>query len=315
MKNKIKLKIFGCCFILLVPILSYGQIPSNDNSWEINFQDHFNIEHLTNWHRDTGIYYAASPNHDLEENIDFIIKNGKSYLRIRNNNDNPDDTRPFSSGSYNTNSLDFGYGFYEFSVQFPNVQGCYPTLWLLGNGAEIDIFEGFNHHYNNLHSNVHFDSDGDGDLDSFSADTDLGAFGFSVANELKVAIEWNPNTLIWYINEVPVREIFHNTIVPNVSMGIRISHGVSADPSRDYRDSCPPGTSGSCPYPTSFPNYLHVDYFKYYVLKNPIPSTKTVSYTIGSSENKTERATNYVTLDKGFTVQSGATFTAITYGN
>jgi len=138
-------------------------------------------------------------------------------------------------------------------------------------------------------------------------------------------VEWTPDRIIWYIDDLPVRTVYDGTgaAIPQYAMAVILNFAI------DPYQACLPANWNTplvMPHqnklPTLFPQYFEIDYLRYYKLNTDCntnlticvpgnydrkvkktiitnntctptynPSTVAASYTL--------RATDYVTLDVG----------------
>lgn len=243
----------------------------------------------------------------------------------------------------------YKYGYFEIMCKLPMPQSPHqtrslgPNFWLWGGGcgytdySEIDVFE-FNGEYNNLvnyhtcnsHYRDCYPASGTcppiGTLWHDDLNTDLGSVNFANNTFHKFAVEWGADRIVYYLDDVP----FH--LSPN---------------SQYCNDFCPlqiildintPATNFCegmlSPY-TVLPYTYEISYVKVWQLKQHCDTDITLcsfnpstydyaiyrnitlggtgcSPTISSGTNVTLRATDGIVLDKGFTVEAGATFLAET---
>jgi len=140
----------------------------------------------------------------------------------------------------------------------------------------------------------------------------------------KFAVEWNIDRTVYYFDDVP---FFTSHDAGNEMDPMRVVIGAQVDPAvNDYYTGTP------------FPQYFMINYFKYYKLIRSgtgcstsatiLNNTDLTNYTwgvkssitfgdgtgtvsLGSSDNKTFRAVNSITINGDFTVPLGAEFTAM----
>jgi hypothetical protein len=203
---------------------------------------------------------------------------------------------------------------------------AYDEIDICENGAD-DAFAG-----HNMGTNVHLYS-------SCSATTNSGQSitGLPLLSTTwhKYAVEWGPDRIIWYFDDTPVRTIYDPTgsTVPQNAMAVFLNLSISqyfAYLPSDWNEPTffggPPPVHGDND-PTSFPQYFKINYLHYYKLNTACSNDLTIctpstdyasraverSITTGgscsptfnpttTSSSYTLRATDYITLDAGTTI-------------
>ena len=155
----------------------------------------------------------------------------------------------YLSGALRTNAQDdepkvFGFGYYEAEIKLPIGNGLWPAFWTFNYDAsnptpnesclfteEIDIMEslqtksGYATNPYQVGHNLHWPVDEEncpgGHLNGFdeSAPTTDHFFSSSsnpITSFNKYAVEWSPEMLIWYFNDVPFRELYFHEGIPQV---------------------------------------------------------------------------------------------------
>ncbi|MFC2138732.1 hypothetical protein ACFLTE_11205 [Bacteroidota bacterium] len=167
MKQKIKLKLFECCLMVLIPLIQNAQLPPNDKNWELEttISDDFTnaADFDTRWENSygggdwcTGVdldgncYRIVSGS---KYSLNFVyrrdeISHNSDILHIQARND-PTGIYDHSTGyclSRNTG----GFGYYEIRTKLAESYNHWPSFWLHGSRwvsgvnvaeIEIDIFE------------------------------------------------------------------------------------------------------------------------------------------------------------------------------
>ncbi|MEN2413137.1 family 16 glycosylhydrolase [Flavobacterium mesophilum] len=255
-----------------------------------------------------------------------IVKEGSnSYLNIEAKyNPNaayPD--QPYSSAKLITDGkYSFKYGRVEARMKLSNGQGAWPAFWMLpANGVgnwpytgEIDIMEAKHRNPKSIDGTIHYDGGGYHFTGrSYSSPTDLSS-DFHV-----YAVEWGPNIIKWYVDDV----LFH-TATPNTTVNggwpfndnqfyiiLNLAVGSAGTPYTSVNGS------GVAPIPGDFPAKLQVDYVRVYdgsfkyavtgdnkVYQNEASKTYSINTISGASYNWT--------VPSGATIVSGQGTNAIT---
>ncbi len=240
----------------------------------------------------------------------------------------------------------FGYLEISAKYPGNNIYPLWPAFWLWSSSGcsssplfynEIDICENGADESSEGHTmgtNVHWSNVGSCNLDN---DSHLSISGLPQLSSAfhKYAIEWAPDRIIWYFDDAPVRTIYDATgaNIPQHAMAVVLNFAISqyyAYLPSDWNSALitPHGNK----LPTSFPQYFEIDYLRYYKLNTDCntdltlctPSTDYSSravkrtITIGGScsptfnptttgGSYTLRATNYVILDAGTTINPTGT--------
>ncbi|SHH61801.1 family 16 glycosylhydrolase [Flavobacterium defluvii] len=245
-----------------------------------------------------------------------IVKEGtNSYLNIeakyQPSGSFPD--QPYASSKLTTEGkYSLKYGRVEARMKLSNGQGAWPAFWMLpvnGNWpytGEIDIMEAKHRNPQSVDGTIHYDGNGYHFTGrSYSSPTDLSS-DFHV-----YAVEWGPNFIKWYVDDV----LFH-TATPNTTVNggwpfndsqfyiiLNLAVGSAGTPYTSVNGA------GVAPVPGDFPAKLQVDYVRVYdgsykyavagdtkVYQNETGKTYSISAIAGATYN--------------WTVPSGATITA-----
>jgi beta-glucanase (GH16 family) len=190
----------------------------------------------------------------LPSNI--IYESNNQWLKIRSTNV-PTNGYAYTSGRLFSNALrrTYQYGYFEIVAKAPPGFGIGGTFWLFaentdsdGTGQEIDIteFQGWNPEV--LPTNYH----------KSGSDNALDVRYFPVGSPInfntsfnKIALEWTPTTLTWYVNDSLVRQV--------------TNHGISQPMNIIVDVNCPYG--GACPVAAAFPNYYYIKSVKWFSQK------------------------------------------------
>ncbi len=311
-------RLFYMCFLALFSDLLISQTPIDDLNWspDLLINDNFNSMDWQTW-RVMHNWWPTKENFTSTHVLTNIIP-GLLHLKAEQVNGSP----PFYDvGGLITNSTDYPYGYYEIKWQLPDSYGRWLTFWLLGNsGREIDILEnvdvsntqwGSNVHNNSVTPNFHASQD-----IPYWSDVDVPV-NFSTSQN-KIGLEWSPGIVIFYLNDVPYKEIWYDNRIPDPSgMALLITPGID--------DS---------PFPNLWtPDYTIIDWVKVWILKRNLVSTiinsnqslslydyalnTSITFqqnvSIPSQQNLTFRATDHITIDGEFTVPAGSGCTFIVH--
>ena len=239
----------------------------NKDEWELTFSDEFSDSILNrNIWTSKFPWGQSTTTNDQELFIDsaFIIKNG--ILNILAKRDTvsgvvyDENYHPiqkefyFTSGLIHTrNSFSQQYGYFEIRSKVPYGIGFWPAFWMMpysGWPPEIDIFEIDGKKPNALLMTNHFrDNSGTHRQNSFTF------IGPDFTEDFhKFAIEWNPNEIIWYLDD---QKIFSTsqTGIPNERMYLVLSMSVGGN------------LSGDADQYTPMPGNFEIDYVRVYKKK------------------------------------------------
>jgi beta-glucanase (GH16 family) len=110
---------------------------------------------------------------------------------------------PYTSGLITTEaSFRQQYGYFEATMTFPQVRGCWPAFWLLGPpgtehaGDEIDVIEWVASNPRRLFFNAHLAGNGHGSW----------VDGFDTAKPTAYGLLWTAERLAWFIDGRPVHQ-------------------------------------------------------------------------------------------------------------
>jgi len=125
----------------------------------------------------------------------------------------------YSSGKIHTqNKADFRYGRIEARMKLPETQGMWPAFWLLPTdkvygdwprSGEIDIMELLGHEPNKVHGTIHTGLPWNFIGESYTLPSSTFADSFHV-----FSIEWEPDTIRWYVDDILYHEVNSNIIRP-----------------------------------------------------------------------------------------------------
>ena len=137
----------------------------------------------------------------------------------------------------------FGHGVFEIEAKLPRGKHLWPAFWMWSWDSwppEIDVFEGYSKNFNylnlksqsflgiyNLQSNVHYIKDGKKML---GGRTKFFGFKDPTKNFLKYKLDWTPEYLKIYYNDVLVRTVKDQDILKQLSqttMNVVINNSVT----------------------------------------------------------------------------------------
>ena len=179
--------------------------PPDQGVWKPEIADGF-LNGLVGWGNSEFEYYTDSPSNastDGDGNLVITVKETDEYLPCWYG---PCD---YTSARFITwDRLEFEYGRIEARIKIPFGQGLWPAFWMLGTNldevdwpqsGEVDILENIGREPTTAYGTVH----GPG----YSGGAGIGA-GFEIdegklADDFHVyALEWAPNELRWYLDDV-----------------------------------------------------------------------------------------------------------------
>ena len=219
--------------IMLTAGLLLGHVVSAQN-WQLVWQDEFTNGISSDWVFETGNGSGGWGNNELEyyRRENASVQNGQLVITARREN----------YGGFNYTSArmktqgrrSFKYGRIEARIAMPSASGLWPAFWMLGDNigsvgwpacGEIDIME----HVNaspDVHGTIHW-SDNNGNYASYGGHT-----GTNVTNFHVYAIEWDANSIKWFVDGNQYHEVniangingtseFHNNffILLNLAVG------------------------------------------------------------------------------------------------
>ncbi len=311
-----------------------AQSPLTDLNWESDIirSDEFNSSSLSSkWRTVSGDLWGESifdPNYvsldgnSLNLKVDKI---GSTYY----------------TGGIESANFNYKNGYFEIEAILPYGKGLWPCFWLWGadglnSYTEFDILEPAGCQYQFADRNVFgfwYKPPSNVPCSAWSGSPDY-LLGCDVKVEFdktnisnmstnvhKYAVEWHPSQVIFYLDDVPIGSAYNDSRVPfnptKVIIDLQTSGG-----------TCAPNSL------TNLPQYMRVNYFRYYNLKMDCGRAEFVSannfnfsnvanlglkksYTITNSNipsgsNTTIRATDFIELGNGFEVPSNTIFNAVT---
>ncbi|MBW6411126.1 glycoside hydrolase family 16 protein [Clostridium weizhouense] len=237
--------------------VSANEVDSNE--WKLVWSDEFNDRNVntSNWTYDIDghgwgnnelQYYT-----DREENA--RIEDGNLVIQAKKEDFNGS---KYTSARLKSEGLqEFTYGKIEARIKLPSDKGLWPAFWMLGanmssvkwpNCGEIDIMEHVNTE-NKIYGTLHWNDKG---AQSFG-----NKFEVDVTEYHTYSIEWNPNTIKWFVDGVQYEELsIANNITGNdefhkpffILLNLAVGGNWPQDPDLS----------------TNFPAKMYVDYVRVY---------------------------------------------------
>lgn len=250
-------------------------------------------------------------------------------------------TYVYQGGALWSRSNTYHFGYIEISAKYPTSYYPYwPAFWLWSKDCsaqppytdEIDIAENLSPISKNgyqVGTDIHLHvpgTDCKGSNHSSSNGWVIDVPFLLSSGFHKYAVEWWPDKVIWYIDDAPVRTIYDPTgaSIPQHAMAVILNFAI--DPWNAYLPADWVDITNEGHSPTLFPQYFEIDYLRYYKLdadcNNDLsictPSsdynTRAVEHSIttggncspnfNTSDNYILRATDYVVLDAGTTINA-----------
>jgi beta-glucanase (GH16 family) len=339
MKTKKRKLLLLLCGLSLAFIVN-SQTPTNDLNWNttnlIFFDDFIGNLNTTNWR----VYDSGSePTWQWPDNQgryreyfnpNFVLPNTPATGRLSLKAENrtpvlPHNVGPqwnvggITTGTGGTNGY-YNYGYFEIKWKLPpSVNGRWLSFWLVGAPGEIDILENFDGLTNyQISTNIHNNNNTTYNLATVPTDI------YDQSTDIKIGVEWLPKMCVFYLNDVPYREVLYEDIVPIGNpngLAILITPGIS--------DSIDPTY-------LSTPNYTEVDWvricslkpkenvskiianisdYNTYVfnptMKNSIKFNSGIGITVNNGQHLTLRARDYIEINGDFTIAAGGECTII----
>lgn len=175
------------------------------------------------WGNGESQYYT-----DRAENVK--VENG--VLKITAQAENFQGSNYTSSRITTQDKYEFQYGRVEARAKLPTGAGTWPAIWLFGANfetvtwpacGEIDIMEHVGNQQNTIYGALHYPGNSGGNANISSTQNPTASDEFHV-----YAVEWNAQTIKWFIDGVEFKSFNNNTNVPfnhdffiilNVAMG------------------------------------------------------------------------------------------------
>lgn len=210
--------------ILLVAGLSASALQAQD-AWELVWSDEFdgNALNSENWTPQTGTGTAYGlpagwGNNELQYytgfNDNIVVSDGTLKIIAREQNLGG---RNYTSARIRTlNKQEFLYGRIEARIKLPSTPGIWPAFWMLPTDSpyggwaasgEIDIMESVNF-ADRIFGTLHYGSNWPNTQSAgprFSDGTDFSADFHTYR------IDWDPETITWYVDDVPYGSVNSST--------------------------------------------------------------------------------------------------------
>lgn len=210
--------------IFIFPLICFSQSPPVfDNNWDLvnlEYEAIFNgVFNSTEWHKHHG-WGDRHPDDDYQYTPDNVyLENNYLVLRSRlNPNYVLGDTvpPPIYSGMITSKREDFLYGYYEIECDIDiNGYRSQPAFWLWNANCsqywyeEIDIFEIQGDQA--LWTSCIHEHPCDSNLNWGHFEENANLTGLNLGYH-KYGLEWLPNTLVFYIDDIPVRTVYDSRV-------------------------------------------------------------------------------------------------------
>lgn len=210
----------------------------------------------SNWGNDSLDATSCSNKNCLRLPSNLIYESNNQWLKIQST-DTPKSGYRYTSGKLFSNYLrhTYQYGYFEIVAKAPPGYGIGGTFWLFAldtdtdsTAQEIDITEFRGWDPEILPTNYHKNgSDNVLDIRYFPVGSSTN---FNTSFN-RIALEWTPTTLAWYVNDSLVRQVTNHGIWQPMNIIVDVN--------------CPYG--GACPVTATFPNYYYIKSIKWYSRK------------------------------------------------
>lgn len=192
----------------------------SDLTYELVWSDEFNGDslNLDDWNIEENGYGGGNNELQYYKDENVTLEDGHLVIKARKESFANHD---YTSGRINTKyNQYFKYGIFEIRAKLPSGKGTWPAGWLLPefssygtwpNSGEIDIFEHVGYEENVIHGTVHTES-----YNHNKGTQKGGQFtDFSdVTSEFHTyKIEWLPNKIIFYIDDIEYYTYDHTKFV------------------------------------------------------------------------------------------------------
>lgn len=342
-------------FLLLfqIPIILFGQVPSNDKNWNSTpvLNENFSGTRSWNYNRvdNTGTWYAfftesgvthSSNEHQVYQRENALFNTPSAgYMTLRAEY-KPNTTSywfPYwapvtGAWDYFSGAIEsvqkFKYGYFEMRATLPPANyGNFPAFWLWSGTnrySEIDIFEHVIHKstdYKRIFG-TYYTSSGAGES---RADYYLSSSEPPLTNYHTYAIEWSPKVIIWYFDGRQIGAALNENEVTDEPMPVKVNYALDNYIFDDVNHNT-----------DLFPLDMKIDYIRVYQLDCDCNTNTSISnstqlnnyshsvkkkITIQSSsstikvqgEGVTLRATDEITINGNFEVPIGTEFYATTH--
>ncbi len=293
-----------------------GQTPTNDLNWQPYFTEDFSAPIDWNkWQLPSGNW---QPTREYWTTNNVVVSGGNVNFLVDE----------FQSGKYHVGGLEtkntsFPYGYYEIKWQVPQNMGRWVSWWLccgVSSGSsweELDFYEN-----NDVSSNSIFNSN----IHSTGLGCNFPTSANRVNNDMTTSqnilgVEWTPSVLIYYYNNVPVKEIFYNSCIPYGRQSkLYITPGLSpwinpnlTLPSNTTVDYVKVWTLKKNLIDISVSNNSQLSSFVYNLKKSISINASVNAISIPVGQNSTFRATDSISIVGDFTVPLGSELTLFTH--
>lgn len=225
--------LLGLVVLLLATAMSH---PLRAQTWQLVWQDEFTNGISADWVFETGTGVGGWGNNELQyyRQENATVENGQLVITAKRENVGG---MAYTSARMKTQGKkSWRYGRIEARIAMPSFQGVWPAFWMLGDNittpgvgwpacGEIDIMEHVNTG-NQVYGTVHW-SDNNNQYASYGGNTNAG----SITAYHTYSIEWNANTIKWFLDGVQYHIIditngvngtseFHNNFFILLNMAI-----------------------------------------------------------------------------------------------
>ncbi|CAM9164190.1 unnamed protein product [Chrysoparadoxa australica] len=210
-----------------------------------------------------------------EENVKVV--NGTLVLELMNTYDESYNVIGYTSGRVHTeNKFTTTFGRIEARIRAPGQRGTWPAFWMLPEGleygtwplsGEIDIMELFNlaeREYTPVSGTIHY---GNKWPENVYSEGNVNQ-GSHISDDFHIfAVEWNPDSLIWYLDDEP----FHSET--NWWTAGTAKGGREKEPSAPFDQpfyillNLAVGGHAGIPQPDQYPCRMEVDYVRVYEIQ------------------------------------------------
>lgn len=195
-----------------------GPTGQNSANWVSTFHDEFDgtVLNRTTWRSD----YPNGTNGELQEYVDddshrnYIVANGILSLTARRESYMG---KSYTSGVITTQArFSQKYGFFEMRAKMPSsAMGLWPAFWLMPNPTgtipELDILEWLGRQPNVAYMVLHYLS---GQSQTYYVGPDYSAAWHTFG------VNWQPGSIVWYIDGIERKRFTDTTKIPNMAMFI-----------------------------------------------------------------------------------------------
>ncbi|HXB12540.1 MAG TPA: glycoside hydrolase family 16 protein [Bacteroidia bacterium] len=311
--------IFLFLFAIVLSQTTNGQIPINDPAWQLQptgtsgGSEEFNsaLDFTNKWFPQFPWGdYNGGPEIDLQANL---IQTTGTTLKIKADTLIPSVKRPNSTFNVTNDSVTIVYqggclqsrmlggsdvykfGYLEIYAKYPTSHYAYwPAFWLWSGGCsplfynEIDICENadpISFTGTIMGTNSHLYLSDSCPVTTNTTDQYVPITGLPLLSSAfhKYAIEWAPDRMIYYFDDVAVRTVYDPTgvLIPQHAMAVILNFAV--DPYYAFlpSDWNNPGIYGTPVHhgdhsPTLYPAYFEIDYLRYYKLNADCSTNLTI---------------------------------------